>query len=41
MTLEVHAGLFADDLDEVGECLDQAFQSACADHWPNEGRRLV
>jgi hypothetical protein len=31
MTLDVYAGLFADNLDEVADRLDQAFASANAD----------
>jgi hypothetical protein len=31
MTLDVYAGLFADNLDEVADRLDQAFQGLAAD----------
>jgi len=31
MTLDVYAGLFADNLDEVADRLDQAFQGMSAD----------
>ena len=33
MTLDVYAGLFADNLDEVADRLDQAFANLNADGW--------
>jgi hypothetical protein len=37
MTLDVYAGLFADNLDEVADRLDQAFASANADQMRTKG----
>jgi len=41
MTLDVYAGLFADDLDAVADRLDQAKRSADADRLPTRDQQKV
>ena len=40
MTLDVYAGLFADNLDEVADRLDQALHSLIKSVWRSSGRKL-